>query len=88
MKTRLVNQNFKTDWVDNLLISRGIREEDIEYIKRPTIESLNDPNSLTNIHEAAAMIVEAIHQNKRLGLLVDCDVDGITSATIIYHYIK
>lgn len=87
MKTTLVNPNFKKDWVKNLLMSRGIDGGDLEKILHPTWGNILNPKLLENVEEAAHKILGAVHNKKHIGLVVDCDVDGITSATIIYRYL-
>ena len=86
MKTRLINENFKTDYVGNLLRSRGI--EDVEKYYGPTADALQDPHFLENIDEAAALLIQTLDCNERILIVVDSDNDGFTSATIMYNYIK
>lgn len=88
MKTKLINKNFQSNWVNNILISRGLNEENIEKIKKPTINELHDPSLLNNMEAAGLKILEWVQNRRHIGLVVDCDVDGITSATIIYHYLQ
>lgn len=86
MKTRLVNENFKSNYTANLLRSRGI--EDVEKYYEPTADALQDPHFLENIDEAAALLIAALDCNERILIVVDSDNDGFTSATIMYNYIK
>ena len=86
MKTRLVNENFKSDYVDQLLKSRGIKNPTDYY--EPSAEYLQSPNDLENIEKAAALLDEIIYHGKRILLVVDSDNDGFTSATIMYNYLK
>ena len=86
MKTRLVNENFKSNYVDQLLKSRGIESPTAYY--EPGAEYLQSPNDLENIEEAAALLDEIIYHGKRILLVVDSDNDGFTSATIMYNYLK
>lgn len=88
MKVKLINENFKTDWVDNLLLSRGIIPENLQKVKHPTRDNLNDYHLLDNIEVAATRILQAIAEKQKIGLLFDCDVDGLTSSTIMYKYLK
>ena len=85
MKTKLVNENFKQDYLKNLLISRGITNIK-EYIE-PTVENLNDPINLDNCKGGAELLLENIRKNKKIAIVVDCDCDGYTSASIIWSYI-
>lgn len=39
-------------------------------------------------YSVAEKIGEKIDQGKRFGILVDCDVDGYTSASLVYNYLK
>lgn len=43
---------------------------------------------LENIEWAQETIEKALLQNKKIGLVVDCDVDGYTSSAIWYQYLK
>ena len=87
MKTKLVNENFKSDWVKNLLISRGVDGARLNEFLHPTWANISNPRHLDNIEKAAQAIITAVKTKKHIGLVVDCDVDGITSATIIYQYL-
>lgn len=86
MKTRLINENFKSDYVSNLLRSRGIK--DVKKYYEPTADALQEPHFLENIDEAAALLIQTLDCNERILIVVDSDNDGFTSATIMYNYIK
>lgn len=87
MKTKLVNENFKSNWVKNLLISRGVQSGDLKKFFEPTWDNISNPNLLENAEAAALAIIDAVNTKKHIGLIIDSDVDGITSATIIYSYL-
>lgn len=85
MKCRLVNTNFRENYIQNLLQTRGI--EDIESYLTPNIKYLQSPAYLKNIDIAAALYLRIMmlpHPN--ILIIVDPDVDGFTSAAIIYQY--
>lgn len=86
MKTRLVNPNFKEKYVLNLLRARGIHDPD-EYIE-PTEECLQTPSDLENIERAEKLLKKIIKSRQKILIIVDCDNDGYTSATIIYNYLR
>ena len=86
MKTRLVNENFKSDYTANLLRSRGV--SDVEKYYEPTADALQDPRDLENIADAAVLLRETLMGGHRILIVVDSDNDGFTSATIMYNYIK
>ena len=85
MKIQLVNENFTSDYAKNLMKTRGIT--DLETYKNPSSEFLLDPSKLKNIAYAAAMYLRIIMQHKpKILIIVDPDVDGFTSAAIMYKY--
>ena len=86
MKTRLVNTNFKSDYVRNLLMERGV--VDVDKFYEPTPDCLQSPSDLENIDRAAALLTGTISLDERILIVVDCDMDGFTSATIMYNYLK
>lgn len=85
MKYRLVNDNFKNNYGENLLKARGV--EDVELFLHPDENCLQDPINLNNIEKGAKLLVETINAKGRILIVVDSDTDGFTSAAIIYQYI-
>lgn len=73
MKCNLVNPNFTSNYVDNLLMARGVK--DLEAFKHPTINCLQSPIFLKNIGMAAAMYLRIVTNNKppysRILIIVD-----------------
>ena len=43
---------------------------------------------MDNIDEGAQLLLKSIGKDKNILICADCDVDGYTSATIMYQYIK
>lgn len=56
-----------------------------EYIN-PNIDFVNSPNTLKNIHKAYEVVKDNL--DKRIFIQVDADVDGYTSASILYRFLK
>ena len=90
MKCNLVNENFRSDYVNNLLRARGIN--DIDTFLRPGAECVQSPHDLKNIGMAAALYLRIVLNDtppySRVLIVVDSDCDGFTSASIIYQYTK
>lgn len=90
MKTNLINENFTSDYVANLLKARGVA--DVEAYMKPTREYLQDPFDLKNVRLAAVLYKRIVLNDKppysRVLIVVDSDNDGYTSAAIIYQYTK
>jgi len=87
MKFKLINEDIKSDYGRTLLNSRGV--QDIDAFLNPTEENaLLDFKLLDNIKEGVNLLHQTLLDKKRILIIVDCDVDGYTSASIIYLYIK
>lgn len=88
MKVKLVNENFKTDYLNNILKERGLSDEQLKDFLHPTEKLLQDPKFLNNIEKGAQVLKETLMKKGRILIVVDCDCDGYTSSAIIYQYIK
>ena len=86
MKYKLVNENFKNNYGEQLLRSRGV--EDVSLFLNPDISCLQDPEALNNIEIGASLLDDVLVSKGRILLVVDSDCDGFTSAAIIYQYLK
>ena len=90
MKVNLINENFQNNYVANLLAARGVANVGDYY--KPTAEYLQSPNDFKDIRLAAALYLRVVMNDKppysKILLVVDSDVDGYTSAAIIYQYTK
>lgn len=88
MKYRL-RGNYSTD-ADKALLdvlrARGVK--DLDKFLNPSIACENDPYKLKNIEAGARMLLSHLEANHSILLIQDCDVDGISSASIIWLYIK
>ena len=86
MKCNLVNENFRSNYVENLLKARGV--VDVNAFMEPRAEFVQSPHDLKNIGMAAALYLRVVLNDKppysRVLIIVDSDCDGFTSASIIY----
>lgn len=85
MQYHLVNENFKSNYGEKLLQSRGI--QDIGTFLHPTEKCLQNAENLDNIVAGALLLLNTIQKNEPILIIVDSDVDGFTSAAIMYLYI-
>ena len=86
MKVKLINENFRSDYAKNLLRSRGIT--DIERYCHTTTADLQDWQDLDNINVGVQLVADTLANNLPIALIVDADVDGYTSAAILYQYLR
>lgn len=88
MKCKIVNENYKSNYTDKLLVSRGLSPDNLEKFYNPTIDLLQAPAALTNIAQGVNMLLKHIAEPSNIAIVVDSDVDGFTSSAILYQYIK
>lgn len=74
------------DELNDILKLKGI--QDIQSFLHPTLRNTESELLFDNIEKARDVLVEHIKNKSKIDLLVDCDVDGFTSASNIYQYIK
>ena len=84
MKVKLINEPIVHDYGAELLQSRGIK--DVNRFLNPDESCLQSWKDLYNIQKGVTLIF-ALPPTARVGLIVDCDVDGFTSAAIVYQYL-
>lgn len=72
------------DWGKEILKHRGIT--DINKFLYPAADCLQDWHDLDNIDQALDMVLW--NRDKKIGIIVDCDVDGYTSAAILTQYLR
>lgn len=72
-----------------VLINRGIDNEEIGRQFLDCDDSaVNDPFLMLGMYEAVDLLSEAIENGRRITIYGDYDVDGITSASILYRYLR
>ena len=86
---RLSRELRITPLVAQVLLARGFETAgDAKSFLEPKLSNLHDPNLLPGVPEAAARIVEAIRNKRRITIYGDYDVDGVTSTALLWHCLK
>ena len=90
MKYRLikpVNQNYSA--LEQILTNRGIKRNEIEHYINTTDDDINSFEILggDRLSAAAKAILKTVRENRRCMVIVDCDVDGYTSAALLINYL-
>ena len=85
-----LSQKFElSSMVGKLLSIRHINEENINFYLNPDInQHIPNPNNIKDMGLATSRVVEAIKKNQKIGIIADYDVDGSTSASILYKFLK
>lgn len=72
-----------------LLIQRGISTfEDARNFFRPDFANLHDPFLMADMEKAVNRLTDAIQDNEKILIYGDYDVDGTTSVSLVYKFIK
>lgn len=78
-----------TELQSRIIAGRATRANgELKSVLFPTLNNLHHPNSLEDGATAAAVIVEAILEKKRIGILTDYDVDGICSHVVVHESLR
>lgn len=88
MKYKIRGKNLKVDFLKEIFENRGIKQEDIMKYLRPSFSDIEDWDKLDNIEEACHLLKKHIDNNSKIGIIVDVDVDGTTSAATLWNFIK
>lgn len=71
-----------------LLLQRGIDSpEKGRQFLFPSIRDIHDPYLLPDMDKAVVRITKAIHENQKVCIYGDYDVDGVTSVSILFRYL-
>ena len=90
MKYQLI-KNSKNDidnFLETVLENRNIKDTDAFRKSNTELLEKNSFEDLDNIEEGVELLLKHIRKKSRITLIVDPDVDGITSSAILYNYLK
>jgi single-stranded-DNA-specific exonuclease len=74
--------------VARLLAARGLDAETAPAFLAPRLrEALPDPAHLKDMEKAAARLADAVEKGERIAIFGDYDVDGATSAALLFRYL-
>ncbi len=72
-----------------LLLNRGIeKEDDVRMFLTKSMQAMKNPLEMTDVEKAAERIIKAINSGESIVVYGDYDVDGITSTTLLYSFLK
>lgn len=86
MQYKLIGTNITKNYGAEILKRRGIK--DVNAFMNPSENNLQSPYDLTNIEDGARLLKSNFLDGNKFAIIADCDVDGYTSASIIYNYLK
>jgi single-stranded-DNA-specific exonuclease len=74
--------------IERLFHKKGFTHEMIQEFLSWDLKTIPDLSSLKDLKKASHRIIEAIHNNEKIGIYGDYDVDGTTSCALFYHFFK
>jgi len=93
MKYKLFNEEHKSfnpfvsSEIRNIIFSNRNITDIVKFVS-PAKEDLLDPFDLDNMQEGIDLLFKHIEQNSKILIIVDSDVDGYTSSSVLYNYLK
>lgn len=88
MEYKIRGSNLKKDFLKEIFENRGVSQEDIMKYLHPSFNNIQDWRALDNIEDACYLLKKHIDNNSKIGIIVDVDVDGTTSAATLWNFIK
>ena len=75
--------------IATVLLNRGIKtREELEIFIKKSLDSIVNPLLLPDIDVACERVLKAIAEKEKIVIYGDYDVDGITSTTLLYKFLK
>ena len=75
--------------LSGLLVDRGIFTfEESRSFFRPSLDDLHDPFLMADMDKAVERLTRAVNNKERILIYGDYDVDGTTSVSLVYKFIK
>ncbi|MGM0437205.1 MAG: single-stranded-DNA-specific exonuclease RecJ [Bacillota bacterium] len=71
-----------------ILEKRGISKSKEDKFLNPSLSDLNNPFDFSDMKKAVSLILEIIEKKGKIIIFGDYDVDGITSTSLLYLFIK
>ncbi len=77
-----------SEMLAKLVVSRNVEFDDIGSFLRADLNNIEDPFKMADMDKFVKRVKEAIDKKENICIYGDYDVDGITSITVLYRYLK
>ena len=77
-----------TSAIEQVLLNRGIKSQDIIHYLNTTDEDILDPATIANMDAGAKMLIRHISQEDKTFIQIDSDADGYTSSSLLINYLN
>ncbi len=86
---KLSQKNSFSEIFSKLLVVRNIDENNLQQFLNPDIsKDVPNPFDLKDMKKAVRRCLLALKNNEKIGIIADYDVDGSTSASILFKFLK
>jgi single-stranded-DNA-specific exonuclease len=87
--TKLASELNISQVLANLLVQRNVTTfEQAKDFFRPNLDSLHDPFLMKDMDIAVGRLIQAIQNNEKILVYGDYDVDGTTSVSLVYSFLR
>ncbi|MBM3520100.1 MAG: single-stranded-DNA-specific exonuclease RecJ [Alphaproteobacteria bacterium] len=77
------------DILGRVLAARGVALDEVESYLNPTLRTLMpQPSALLDMEKGAGRLADAIVRGEKIGIISDYDVDGVSSAALLTHFLE
>ena len=88
MKYELISKQTEPTMIEQVLLNRGIKRENIEHFLNLSDADIIAPNRVANIEDGVKMLMKHIANNSLVYVPIDSDCDGFTSAALFINYLN
>lgn len=71
-----------------MLVAKEVEMSEVDEFLNPDLDKLHDPNCLPDMKLLVDRVLKAKENNEKIVIYGDYDVDGITSITVLYSFLK
>lgn len=88
-KVESLSKKFKISMLlAQMLVAKEIDESQIDEFLNPDLDKLHDPYELPDMRRLVDRVLKARENNEKIVIYGDYDVDGITSITVLYSFLR
>jgi len=89
IQKKIVDELSISPMLAQLLVQRDILTfEEARRFFRPDLADLHDPFLMADMQNAVDRLTKAMHKNQKIMVYGDYDVDGTTSVSLVYKFLK
>ena len=84
----LMKEYNLNEMLAKLIVSKDIKENELEDYIKPSLSKIRDPFEIKDMDKFVDRVLQAINNKEKVCIYGDYDVDGITSITVMYKFLK